>query len=118
MRRLALLVSVALAALAVAPAARAGVGQSPIPMFAYYYIWFNPSSWDRAKRDYPLLGRYSSDEERIMRTHVRGQSDEDADASVNVAHRRLPDRDHRRQAAPTNVSPPVQAVRPRIAQRV
>jgi hypothetical protein len=71
MRRLVLLVLVALAALAAAPAARASAGRSPIPLLAYYYIWFNPSSWDRAKRDYPLLGRYSSDEERIMRTHIR-----------------------------------------------
>ena len=30
-------------------------------MFAYYYIWFNVSSWERAKSDYPTLGRYSSD---------------------------------------------------------
>ncbi|TML99063.1 MAG: hypothetical protein E6G10_20545 [Actinobacteria bacterium] len=71
MRRLVLLVLIALAALAAAPAARAAGTRSPIPMFAYYYIWFNPSSWDRAKRDYPLLGRYSSDEERVMRTHIR-----------------------------------------------
>ena len=70
-RRLALALAVAAALLAVAPAARAATASSPIPMLAYYYIWFNPSSWDRAKRDYPLLGRYSSDEERIMRTHVR-----------------------------------------------
>jgi hypothetical protein len=40
-------------------------------MLAYYYIWFDTSSWDRAKRDYPLLGRYSSDEEKVLRTHVR-----------------------------------------------
>jgi Glycosyl hydrolase family 99 len=42
----------------------------PIPALAYYYIWFNPSSWRRAKRDIPLLGRYSSDEQQVMRTHV------------------------------------------------
>src|SRR5512138_753305 len=33
-----------------------------IPVMAYYYIWFDPQSWDRAKTDYPLLGRYSSDD--------------------------------------------------------
>ncbi len=41
-----------------------------IPVLAYYYIWFNPSSWDRAKRDTPLLGTYSSDERSVMRKHV------------------------------------------------
>jgi hypothetical protein len=38
---------------------------------AYYYIWFDPSSWDRAKTDYPLLGRYSSDDQVVMRQHAR-----------------------------------------------
>ncbi|MEU7573692.1 hypothetical protein [Micromonospora sp. NPDC049240] len=44
---------------------------SPVPVLAYYYIWFNPSSWNRAKTDYPVLGRYSSDDQEIMRRHVR-----------------------------------------------
>ncbi len=44
---------------------------TPYPILAYYYIWFNPTSWSRAKSDYPILGRYSSDEERVMRRHVR-----------------------------------------------
>ncbi|MFG1673124.1 hypothetical protein [Micromonospora sp. NPDC049282] len=42
-----------------------------VPVLAYYYIWFNPTSWNRAKSDYPVLGRYSSDDEEIMRRHVR-----------------------------------------------
>ena len=41
-----------------------------VPLLAYYYIWFDPSSWDRAKSDLPLLGPYSSDDESIMRQHV------------------------------------------------
>ena len=58
-----------------APAA-AGAAASPRqtgqpPVFAYYYIWFNGSSWERAKTDYPLLGRYSSDDRGVMRQHVR-----------------------------------------------
>jgi hypothetical protein len=40
-------------------------------MLAYYYIWFDPTSWDRAKTDYPLLGRYSSSDIEVMRQHVR-----------------------------------------------
>lgn len=43
----------------------------PTPVYAYYYIWFNASSWNRAKLDYPLLGRYSSDEQTVMRQHIR-----------------------------------------------
>ena len=45
--------------------------ERPEPLFAYYYIWFNGSSWERAKTDYPLLGRYSSDDRGVMRQHVR-----------------------------------------------
>ncbi len=40
------------------------------PILAYYYIWFDPSSWDRAKTDYPILGRYSSDDSGVMRQHI------------------------------------------------
>jgi hypothetical protein len=43
----------------------------PIPLLAYYYIWFNPTSWQRAKTDYPLIGAYSSDEDRTIRQHLR-----------------------------------------------
>lgn len=41
-----------------------------LPVLAYYYIWFNASSWNRAKRDYPTVGRYSSDETTVMRKHI------------------------------------------------
>jgi phospholipase C len=50
-----------------APARAAG---PPDPVFAYYYIWFNADSWNRAKTDYPVLGRYSSDDRDVMRRHV------------------------------------------------
>jgi hypothetical protein len=43
----------------------------PIPMMAYYYIWFDTNSWRRAKSDYPLLGRYSSDDRSVMEQHVK-----------------------------------------------
>lgn len=42
----------------------------PVPVLAYYYIWFDPQSWGRAKTDYPLLGRYSSDDAKVMRQHI------------------------------------------------
>jgi hypothetical protein len=44
---------------------------SPIPIFAYYYIWFDPASWDKNKVDYPLLGHYSSDDPAVMRQHIQ-----------------------------------------------
>jgi hypothetical protein len=40
-------------------------------MFAYYYIWFDPNSWKRAKSDLPALGPYSSDDEAVMRQHIQ-----------------------------------------------
>ena len=42
-----------------------------IPILAYYYIWFDVQSWERAKTDYPLLGRYSSDDPNVMKQHVQ-----------------------------------------------
>lgn len=42
----------------------------PVPVLAYYYIWYSPNSWNRAKIDYPLLGRYSSDDVSVMRRQV------------------------------------------------
>jgi hypothetical protein len=44
---------------------------NPIPVLAYYYIWFDTGSWDRAKTDYPILGRYSSSNVDVMRQHIR-----------------------------------------------
>jgi hypothetical protein len=61
----------AMCAMALVPAAQAAPRDGRAPLFAYYYIWFNPSSWERAKSDYPLLGRYSSDERAVMREHIR-----------------------------------------------
>jgi glycosyl hydrolase family 99 len=45
--------------------------KDPVPALAYYYIWFDPQSWDRAKKDFPLVGRYSSDDVEVMRQHIR-----------------------------------------------
>lgn len=64
----ALLLLVALSTAATPPAQAA---DRPDPLFAYYYIWFNNTSWDRAKKDYPVLGRYSSDDRGVMRRHVQ-----------------------------------------------
>jgi copper homeostasis protein CutC len=52
------------------------------PLFAYYYIWFDPNSWLRAKSDYPRLGMYSSDDEAVMRQHIRWAKDAGIDGFI------------------------------------
>jgi hypothetical protein len=52
-----------------APPARAADGSPPV--LAYYYIWYTATSWNRAKRDYPMLGRYDSGDANVMRTQIR-----------------------------------------------
>ena len=39
-------------------------------MYAYFYQWFKTSSWDRAKQDLPLAGRYASDDAQVLRKQV------------------------------------------------
>ena len=41
------------------------------PVYAYFYQWFERGSWDRAKQDFPLAGRYSSDDPHVLRDQVR-----------------------------------------------
>ncbi len=53
------------------PVMTSAASANPIPVLAYYYIWFDVKSWDRAKTDYPLLGRYSSDDVEVMRQHIQ-----------------------------------------------
>ncbi|RPJ23465.1 MAG: hypothetical protein EHM33_20840 [Chloroflexi bacterium] len=54
-----------------APIAATQAAPDPIPVLSYYYIWFDPQSWDRAKTDYPLLGRYSSSDIEVMHQHIK-----------------------------------------------
>jgi hypothetical protein len=51
--------------------AQSATGRPPIPVLAYYYIWFDPSAWNRAKTDLPALGAYSSDDSAILRQHLQ-----------------------------------------------
>jgi glycosyl hydrolase family 99 len=55
---------------------------NPIPIMAYYYIWYNTQSWNRAKTDYPLLGRYSSDDRAIIEQHVQMAHDAGIDGFI------------------------------------
>ena len=65
-------VLLALTPLAASSAAgpQAQAGGSSVPTLAYFYQWFTTSSWDRAKVDYPMAGRYSSDDVSVMRRQV------------------------------------------------
>jgi Glycosyl hydrolase family 99 len=54
-----------------ANARAANASAAAIPLFAYYYEWFDPRAWERAKTDYPSIGRYSSDDPRAMRKHIQ-----------------------------------------------
>ena len=69
---LAALLALPLLALRPAPASPATpAATAPVPLLAYYYIWFDTRSWDRAKDDFPELGRYSSSSmARITRSRV------------------------------------------------
>lgn len=73
------LVTVACAAMAGGASAAANASTGPsgasnpeagTPVFCYYYIWYDPTSWDRAKTDYPSLGRYSSSNPVVMRQQI------------------------------------------------
>ncbi len=39
-------------------------------VLAYYYIWYSPNSWFRAKTDLPAAGRYASDDPKVVAKHV------------------------------------------------
>lgn len=81
--RLTVVAALLLAALASASAVMGGpanpqpteqgprAAPNPVPLLAYYYIWFDKTSWQRAKSDLPTLGPYSSDDATVMRQHIR-----------------------------------------------
>lgn len=41
------------------------------PVYAYFYQWFQRTSWNRAKQDLPLAGKYSSDDPHVLREQVK-----------------------------------------------
>jgi hypothetical protein len=70
-------------------------GSTPVPVYAYFYQWFQASSWDRAKQDFPLAGRYSSDDAHVLRDQVKQAKDAGIDGfitswkSTDTLNRRL-----------------------------
>jgi Glycosyl hydrolase family 99 len=71
LRRLLVAAGLVLGVVAALPAPALSAERDPVPVLAHYYIWFQPTSWNRAKKDFPRLGRYSSDERDIMLQHIR-----------------------------------------------
>lgn len=65
-----------------APPRRARAAPTDPYVLAHYYIWFEATSWNRAKTDFPLLGRYTSDQVSIMRDHVRAAKDVGIDGFI------------------------------------
>ena len=47
----------------------AAVTDRPV-VLAYYYIWFDTPSWERAKIDLPALGKYDSADPAVIAQHV------------------------------------------------
>jgi hypothetical protein len=87
-----LLVSVVMALPSMSAVAAPAATRTPV--FAYYYIWFDPSSWNRAKTDYPAFGRYSSDERLVMQRHIRWAKDAGIDGFI-VSWKSTPTLDER-----------------------
>jgi hypothetical protein len=52
------------------PASPSSTLGGPPPVMAYYYMWFNSSSWNHAKTDVPALGAYTSTNQAIIHQHV------------------------------------------------
>lgn len=73
-----LVAAIALVLIGIMPtrsAAEQSPARDPIPVLAYYYIWYESASWSRAKTDLPLLGPYSSNEPAVIRQHIRWAKD-------------------------------------------
>ncbi len=89
-RFVTLIVLVLVANLAIVPALAVAATGLPagsttgtrVPVLAFYYIWFDAGSWDRAKTDYPAIGRYSSDDPTVIREQIRAAKDAGIDGFI------------------------------------
>ena len=52
-----------------AASSKPAAGVRPL-VFAYYYIWYAPTSWRRAKIDLPQLGSYDSSDRAVVAQHI------------------------------------------------
>ncbi|GGB41634.1 hypothetical protein GCM10011492_35720 [Flexivirga endophytica] len=51
-------------------AASIPAGRETVPVYAYFYQWFNRTSWNRAKVDHPIAGDYSSDDRAVLQRQI------------------------------------------------
>src|SRR5260221_7147903 len=58
-----------------------GVTARPL-VFAYYYIWYTPTSWNRAKTDLPTLGAYDSADRTVIAQHMAWAKQAGIDALI------------------------------------
>ena len=63
------------------PPASSISGVRPL-VFAYYYIWYSPTSWRRAKTDLPQLGRYDSRDRAVIAQHIAWAHDAGIDGLI------------------------------------
>jgi len=86
-RFLTAIIVLVIANLAIVPAVAVGAtgaaaAGTRVPVLAFYYIWFDAGSWDRAKTDYPAIGRYSSDDPTVIREQIRSAKDAGIDGFI------------------------------------
>jgi hypothetical protein len=62
-------------------ATQAGVARRPL-VLAYYYIWYTPTSWNRAKSDLPTLGAYDSADRAVIAQHMAWAKQAGIDALI------------------------------------
>ena len=58
-----------------------GAAARPL-VFAYYYIWYTPTSWNRAKTDLPTLGAYDSADRAVIAQHMAWAKQAGIDALI------------------------------------
>ncbi len=68
--------------------------EGAVPVLAYYYIWYDPTTWDTKKSDLPKLGKYSSDDTRVMRQQVEWAKQAGIDGFI-VSWKETPQLDRR-----------------------
>ena len=57
-------------------------GPGHVPVLAYYYIWYNESSWTHTKTDWPALGPYDSTNPAVIHQQVAWAKESGVDALI------------------------------------
>jgi hypothetical protein len=70
------------ASLAATPPTLPSPTRTSPPVLAYYYMWFNSSSWTHAKTDIPALGPYTSTDKAVIHQEVTWAKQTGVDAFI------------------------------------